>query len=115
MKITRETDLETLELVDARGVAAVELRITGREVTLLIHGADLSVRTSGALSIDAARIALRGREGVAISSGEDLSIDAGGSLSATARAQTLIATRGSVQVTANDDVILDGERILLNP
>jgi hypothetical protein len=111
----REMSLATVELVDAHGNATLELVITDAEVRLLVKGADLAVRMSGALSIDAARIDLRGRDGVTITSGGDVSLEAAGGLLTTARSHAVVATRGGVQITASDDVILDGERILLNP
>ncbi len=115
LRITRGNDLDTVELVDARGRATIELRITGADVKVVVLAADLAIRTTGALSIDAARIDLRGRDGVAVTSGGDVSIDAAGATSVTAQSQALTATRGGIDLTASDDVTLEGERIRLNP
>ena len=74
----------------------------------------LTIETKDALELIGRRVALRGREGVEIESGADATMNIAGDLTSTARIQNLRASVGNVNVKANDDVRLIGERIKLN-
>jgi hypothetical protein len=75
---------------------------------------DLTIEASEALDLVGRRVGIRGREGVAIESGADATIEVAGDLTSTARIQNLRARVGDVNVKANDDIRLNGERIKLN-
>jgi hypothetical protein len=109
----READ-DTLQLYGSDGRLTLTLRITPDGPVLLVEGADLAIRATGALAIDAQRVAIRGRDGVVLHSDGDTCVSAAGSLELTAERQQLRATRGDVSVYANDDVVLDGERVRMN-
>jgi hypothetical protein len=49
-----------------------------------------------------------------ISSGGSIGVRAEGDIVSEARAQIIRASAGDVRVVANDDVVMDGERIKLN-
>jgi hypothetical protein len=105
-----------------------ELRLRaadGRELVLVEVGSrGLSVRASGltltwderggSLRLEVDRLTLVGREHVAIETEGNLELRAGGRMSFTAPDQVITATVGDVQIVANDDVALSGEKILLN-
>ena len=79
-----------------------------------LHSAGLTLKTDGAFAIDAQKVAIHGREGVSISSDADLCFRAAGDLESRGRIQTITADLGDVQIRANDDVRLNGERIRMN-
>ena len=114
LELARRDGADTLSLVDAAGAACVRIRVTAQGVTLALEGGDLVLRSSGSLRVEAEHLELVGRSGVRIASGADAAVAIAGDLSVTARSQALRATLGDVRVAANDDVALDGERILLN-
>jgi hypothetical protein len=97
----------------------------GRELVLIEVGSQgLSMRASGltlswderggSLRLEVDRLTLVGREHVAIETEGNLELRAGGHMSFTAPDQAITATVGDVQIIANDDVALSGEKILLN-
>src|SRR5262249_47563506 len=103
-----------LRIVSPDGVVSLSIVLTPAGPVLHFGGAGLAIQTDGQLAGSAGRIVLHGRDGVAVRTGGDLAIQADGDLHAAARIQTLTATRGNVNVRANDDVRLDGERVLVN-
>lgn len=104
--LRREGGGEALTLLEQNGKVAVTVTITPEAVTLNLGGAKVEVAVEKSLAIAAESIALHGREGV--------TIETEGALVTTARRQALSSTHGNVEVDANDDVKLNGERILLN-
>jgi hypothetical protein len=74
----------------------------------------LALQTDGPLAIDAEQVTLHGRQGVAISSGGDAWIQVEGDLHSNARIQNITADLGNVNVKANDDVKINGERVKVN-
>jgi len=90
------------------------VRVTPAGLSLCIESGALTLLSSGTLRVDAERLELRGRSGVTIESGGDAALAVAGDLTVRASSQELRATLGDVRLAANDDVKVDGERILLN-
>jgi len=112
--IERGEGCNLLTIVGPQGGTTFSIRLTDRGAELEIGAQELAVRTSGDLSIDARRLSLRGRDGVAVSTCGDVAIEASGEMRCTARGHKVTAELGDVEVRANDDVKLDGERIRMN-
>lgn len=102
-----------LRLVGPDGAQPLEITI-GPEGPILRLRTGLTVAVDGPLALSADTLSLRGQSAVDISSAGSLSIRAEGDLLSEARAQVIQANAGDVRVTANDDVVVDGERIKLN-
>jgi hypothetical protein len=102
-----------LTLIGPSGLQALTIELTSQGPRLRME-AGLSLAFSGELIIDAKRVAIHGREGLALTSGADATVAAKGDLTTSARVQTISAELGDVRVKANDDVRLNGERILMN-
>jgi hypothetical protein len=109
----RDAD-RTLQVFAPSGQMCVQLVLAPEGPRIELHGADLAIRTDRTLTIECDRLDLRAAHGLAIASGGDLELIAVGELHSQAFAQRHVATRGDVQLKANDDVQLDGERIRLN-
>lgn len=101
-------------LRSAGGSVALTIEVTADGPILRFDGPALAIQTSGPLVIDSESIALHGRRGVSLSSGGDAAIRITGDLEISARMQKIRADLGDVEVRANDDVRLVGERVLLN-
>jgi uncharacterized protein (DUF2345 family) len=103
-----------LRLSGADGVVTVSIAVTARGPVISIEGADLVVQAKGVLALGAEDISIRARRSLALSSEQDLVVSARQDLITTGAVQTIRATVGDVQVKANDDVRLDGERVRVN-
>lgn len=103
-----------LKLLSADGQLTLSIRVTPAGPVLHLEGAGLMIQTDGDLAVSAGRVAIHGRDGVAISTGGDVHLHAVGDLHSTARIQNLTADLGNVNLKANDDVKINGERVLVN-
>ena len=72
------------------------------------------LRVAGTLAVSADSLALRATHDMSLRCGGDLTLAAEGRIDARAGALALEATRGDAEITANDDVRLEGERIRMN-
>jgi hypothetical protein len=102
-----------LRLIAADGNLPLEIAIT-REGAVLRLGRGLTVSVAGPVALEAESLAVKARSGLALDSGGPLQIHAGGDIVTSGDAQTIVARKGNVDVTANDDVNLRGERIKMN-
>jgi hypothetical protein len=98
-------DGSVLRLIAADGKQTIALRITAAGLELDFVGG-LSLRTDGDLALSARRIDLNASEG--------MSLTTAGDLKTNGRSQTIVADLGDVKLKANDDVRVNGERVLVN-
>src|SRR5262249_38366280 len=103
-----------LLLAGGDGRELVRIEVGERGLSLRASGLVLTWDEGGGLRLEVDRLTLVGREHVAIETAGDLELRAGGRMSLTAPDQAITATVGDVQIHANDDVALSGEKILLN-
>ena len=103
-----------LRLVSAEGRLTLSIRVTPAGPVLHLDGAGLMIQADGDLAVSAGRVAIHARDGLALTTGGDLRVHAAGDLHSTARIQNLTADLGNVNVKANDDIKLNGERVLVN-
>lgn len=104
---------DQLTLLSPSGETAFSIRITPSGPVLKFE-TGLRIEAAGNIEFSAKRLKLSGAEGVDIRSGADASIEVAGDLNTTARIQNIKASLGNVNVKANDDVRLTGERVRLN-
>lgn len=97
---------DALVLLERDGRMTLNISITEQGVTLSIGGAALELALERELTISAESISLHGRKG--------MSLATEGKLDSIARSVRVETTHGNIELEANDDVKLDGERILLN-
>lgn len=103
-----------LNVVGADGHVKLSLHVTPSGPVLRFEGAGLIIESSGALAINAQSVVIQGREGVALISGGDAEIRVAGDLTSEARIHNVTANLGNVNIKANDDVKLNGERVMMN-
>ena len=104
----------TLLVRAADGTPRLQLHIDAGEVVIDCLGGCTRLRIVGALAVSADSVALTATHDMALRCGGDLTLEAEGRIDARAGAMGFEATRGDVEVTANDDVRLEGERIRMN-
>lgn len=104
---------QVIRLIGPAGAQALTIELTPQGPRLCL-GSGLTLALAGALTIDAERVAIHGRSGMALTSGGEIKVQAAGDLNASGRITTIVADLGDVQVKANDDVRLNGERVMMN-
>ena len=114
IELRRGDALDTLELIGRDGKVVLAIEVSERGPVLRFEGAGLAIKAAGELSLEARRLSLHAEEALSLSTGGDLRLAAAGDLHSVARVQTLTAELGDVRVEANDDVRIDGERVLVN-
>jgi hypothetical protein len=113
MTIRNDGGTDRIEIL-SHGRATLTITVSPAGLSIELGALEVSLTSDGALKIAAEQLELVGRNGVALRSDSDLSLSAVGKLTTTADDQTLVARLGNVDIKANDDVSLVGERILLN-
>jgi hypothetical protein len=111
--LDRTHEPTTLQLRAADGQVALSIEITPAGPRLCFAGS-VSVEVVGALALRADRIALDARDSLSLRTAGALDISAAGRADFTARAHRVVSTHGDVRLQANDDVRLNGERVLVN-
>lgn len=111
--IQRGQAADVLEIVEQDGGITLTVHLTPEGPVLHFSGS-VALETSGDLGLSARRVAIHARDGLAISSGGDVHVEAAGDLHSSARIQHITAELGNVNVKANDDVKLNGERVMVN-
>jgi hypothetical protein len=114
MDIQRAPAEDVVRILTSSGGPALTLVVREEGIELRLEAGAVALRSQGDLSVDARSISFRGREGVSIESGGDVRFAAEGSLVQEAARQKIRARVGDVDVRANDDVKIDGERIRMN-
>ncbi len=112
--LERRPGQNVLQIISSEGQVTLTVQITPAGPVLRFEGSGLMIQTAGALAIDAECVAIHGREGLALTSGGDAKISVAGDLDTEARIQNITAFLGNVNVKANDDVKLNGERVMMN-
>jgi hypothetical protein len=97
-------DVLTVMAPDGRLCVRIELLPEGP--VLEVRGQALRLASAGELRVDCERLA--------INVAGDARLEAGGVIDFEGHSQRLRARRGDVELAANDDVVIDGERVRLN-
>ncbi len=114
LAITTDAQGSVLHLLAADGeTTSLTIVITSNGPMLQFSGG-LAIQAAGDIAVSAANLDLHGRESVSIRTGGDLEIHADNDLHSTARIQNITANLGNVNVKANDDVRINGERVMVN-
>ena len=121
VKLSKEPGGETLTVVSAGGEVRLEVLLTPSGAVLRIAGPRVAIEAEGDLALRCTRfevqaesIALGASGDVALKAGRALDLRAGHDAAFSAQAVTVEARRGDLALVANDDVALNGERVLLN-
>jgi hypothetical protein len=102
-----------LKLIAPDGTLPLEISITNEGAVLRL-GRGLAVSVNGPLTLNADALSIHAREGIDLKSDGALALRAAGDILVEGDGQTIVARRGNVDVRANDDVTLKGERIKMN-
>jgi len=114
LEVITAKDRSELNLIGTDGQVRLRIEVSAAGPVLLLEGGHLKVEVRGDLALVADRLALVGRRELVLRSGGDLHLHAKQDLHSEARIQNIKADLGNVNVKANDDVRLNGERVLMN-
>ncbi|RYF71758.1 MAG: hypothetical protein EOO29_29495 [Comamonadaceae bacterium] len=103
-----------LRVCAADGTPRLQLQVESDTLVIECLSGNTRLRVAGALSVSADSLALSATRDLSLRCGGDLTLAAEGRIDARAGALALEATRGDAEITANDDVRLEGERIRMN-
>lgn len=106
--------VDRVQLLDAEGATSLTIRLGAAGTVIELGGGPVALNVEGDLAISSRRLMLHGREDVSISSGADIRVVAQENALVQAKRQEIVATRGNLEAHANDDVLIDGERIRMN-
>ncbi|WP_437588941.1 hypothetical protein [Sorangium sp. So ce1000] len=112
--VVRQPDGDVVRFLSPSGAVTLSVSLTEDGPVLRFEGASLVLQAAGSLAIEAEQLQIHGRAGVSLSTDGDLTLQAAGDLHSEARIQNVTATLGDVNVRANDDVKLSGERVRVN-
>jgi len=112
--VEHSTTGDIIQIVAGDGRMAMRIRVTPGGALLELDGMDLKIQAGGDLAIEADRLAFHGRSSIALTTGGDALLYAAGDMHSRARIQNISADLGNVNVTANDDVSINGERVRVN-
>lgn len=113
---------DLIELVAPSGELCLSIRLGAAGPVVEVRAASLKVATQGDIALECDRFAVNARQDIALVSNGGIVHDAHGDLilrsdaeiATEAEGQQHHARRGNIDIRANDDVMLDGERIMLN-
>lgn len=121
VRLSKEAEGETLTVVSSRGEVRLEVLLTSSGAVLRLSGPRVAIEAEGELAVRCSRfevqaesIALGASGDVALAAGRALDLRAGHDAAISAQAVAVEARRGDLALAANDDVALNGERVLLN-
>jgi hypothetical protein len=120
--MTVDANRKVLRLAAPDGRVCLKIALGAEGPLVEVSAAALSVATGGDLTIDCERFELNARSSVSLvaggaitqQAGGDVTTRADGEIETEAVAQRHRARLGNIDLIANDDVTLDGERICLN-
>ena len=104
----------TLVVHAADGTPRLRLNVSAGELVVECLGGATRLRVAGMLELAADSLRLDAAQDLALQCGGNLTLRAGGRIDAVADAVAIEALRGDAQITANDDVRLEGERVRMN-
>lgn len=111
--LTIEDGGRLLRLRAADGSTPMRIRITPEGPVLEVDGA-LAVRAGGALDLEGESVRIHSRSRLLLSADGDAAFRVRGDLLNRARTHDLRSELGDVKIAANDDVRINGERVLVN-
>jgi hypothetical protein len=114
--------IDRLTVRGPEGVVELSVRFTAEGPVLAFSAASIALATRGDMSLNCETLRVRARGGIVMDAAGDLEqriggrqvVDVAGSAAIEAQDVSIRARLGDVGVTANDDVRIDGERVLLN-
>lgn len=122
IEVQSAADADVLRFRAPSGECVLTIHLTDAGPVVRLDGAMLEVRASKRLSLECDEFALKASGGASIDVGGDLRENVGGTTHRVAQGDAFVeaqhvrmeARPGGIELRANDDVRVTGERVLLN-
>lgn len=122
IEVQSQADVDVLRFRSPSGACVLTIHLTDAGPVVRVEGASLEVSAAKRLSLDCEEFHLRASGGASIDVGGDLQERVGGSVNRAASGDAITVARhvgvearpGGIELRANDDVRVTGERVLLN-
>lgn len=115
LRIDRQNPVgERLELISADGVLQLSIEMTPNGANIQLSGRQIQIAAKEKLELKSPHIHIQASETLALESEQDITQNAKRDFFSKARIQNIEADLGNVNIKANDDVRVDGERVKLN-
>ncbi len=105
---------EVVQLMSHSGEIAISIHMKEEGPVIRLTGASVELQATKKISFESPSIELNAQEIIKISSKGDYHQEIEGDVHSAARIQHIKADLGNVNIEANDDVRLNGERVKLN-
>jgi hypothetical protein len=120
--VVEQTDEDLVTVVGPEGNVELSVRFTAAGPVLTFQAAAIRMKTPGKLDLDCGKLAIRSRHGIDLETQGDLTqnvdgrhtLRVGGGSLTDAHSVEVRSQRGDVKLSANDNVRVSGEKILLN-
>jgi hypothetical protein len=117
-----DREKQEIQLLDKNKTAQLTITVKPEGLSVQINAIELNINAVDQLNLSGKKVSLSASEELVIKSAGDLLhqidgnciTDIGGTNSSRAKIQKMKAELGNVEIEANDDVRLDGERVLFN-
>ena len=112
VEIDRES--KELRIIGIDGNVSLRIYLTEQGPVIDLKAAAFRIQADQQIQLESPQIHIKAGEKLTLSSEGDLSQEVKGDIHSKARIQNIEADLGNVNIKANDDVKLDGERVKLN-
>jgi|GEM_PF-1536340 len=112
--ISREQAQDTVQVLHPSGEVQITIKMTEQGPVISLSGDIIEIEAKEKFTIKSPVIDLKASEEIKLTSEGDLHTNVKRDSFNTARIQHITADLGNVNIKANDDVRLDGERVKLN-
>ncbi|MEO6933250.1 MAG: hypothetical protein ABI151_16580 [Chitinophagaceae bacterium] len=117
-----DRERQEIQLLDKNKTAQLTITVKPEGLSIQINAIELNINAIDQLNLSGKKISLSASEELVMKSAGDLihqidgdfTLDIGGTNYNRAKIQKMTAELGNVEIKANDDVRLDGERVLFN-
>lgn len=112
--VQRNAESNLLRIIGRDGKVSLAIYVTEDGPVVRLESSAIEIEAQGQLSLNAERVAIHGRKSLSLTSDGNVSLDTPEDIHSDARSQKITARLGNVDIKANDDVTMDGERIRMN-
>ena len=112
--VQNNAESSLLRIIGPDGKVSLAIHVTEHGHAVRLESSAIQIEAQGELSLNAEHVSIHGRKSLSLSSDGNVSLDTPGDIHSDARSHKITARLGNVDIKANDDVTIDGERIRMN-
>ncbi len=122
LAIVKNKETDIIQVRNAKGISLFTIEVTDQGTNLTIAAQNININAEKKLNLSAEEITIKSKKEILINSDGnfkriikgEVEISTEGTQTNEAKIQIIKARLGDVKLLANDDVRLNGERVLLN-